>query len=475
MKKIITSTSMLLLVSAIVIGSSIAYFSDTERSDGNTFSAGEIDLGIDNSSYYNGVFNPDTSWLMTYDLSDGSGPSTDGKYLFFDFDDLKPGDWGEDTISIHVKDNDAWACLNIDLSAIDDNGLTEPEEEDGDTTGGVGEGELQKQIKFMWWKDDGDNVLEEDEANSVFYADLLAGLAGIEVPLADSTGNGVLSDTPLLGSETYYIGKAWCFGSFDLVPVEQDGFGPIIGADDYPTNGPDVRSAGVYCDGIETDNTTQSDSVVGDISFIAVQSRNNPDFKCEGGIGCLEKADVMLVLDRSSSISSSEMDTLKDAANAFVEALAPSPDGIHVGLVSFASNASLDVHLTSDAATVTSTINSLVSGGMTNTSEAIDFADTELGDPTYDRPDVDSPDIIVLITDGEPTVGGGKPIAEAAADAAKANGIEIFGVGVGITPTNALWMEEEIVSPPGSSHYFDATDFNALAAILEALANCDQP
>jgi len=257
-KKIIISLSVIGVVAAIAIGGTIAYFNDTETSEGNTFTAGELDLKIDNTSYYNGALNTETTW--TYDDEIG---------LFFNFQDLKPGDWGEDTISVHVYDNDAWACMDFNLYNADDNGLIEPEEDAGDTTGGPGRGELQNQINFVWWADDGDNVLEEGE--NVFRTTISLGeLNAFSVPLADSSGGGVLSSSPLVGCEDYYIGKAWCFGTLTLAPLAQEENG-----------GPDIRGPGIICDASGANNLTQSDSVQGTLSFRAVQSRNNDGFVCE--------------------------------------------------------------------------------------------------------------------------------------------------------------------------------------------------
>src|SRR3989338_5373634 len=120
MKKVLISLSIIAAVSAMAIGATTSFFSDTETSSGNTFTAGAIDLKIDNHSYYNWAESPLTSWDLS-DLTD---------QLFFNFLDLKPGDWGEDTISIHIDNNEAWACMDITLTATDDNGLTEPEGED---------------------------------------------------------------------------------------------------------------------------------------------------------------------------------------------------------------------------------------------------------------------------------------------------------------------------------------------------------
>ncbi len=273
MKKILLSIAVIGVAGALAISASNAIFSDVEMSTGNTFTAGEIDLKIDNTSYYSntpGLYNSETSWLMK-DLEEGTD-------FFFMFEDLKPGDWGEDTISLHVKDNDSWLCVDVTLTSDDDNGLTEPEEGDGDVTGGDGEGELADRVAFIWWADDGDNVLEEDE-----YLLPSGPLGALEVgetatvALADSTFNLWGDIGPFPGDDIRYIGKAWCFGRLTPEPLPQDheGFTVPVGG-----NGPDVRGTGFVCDGSVEDNITQTDGMTADISFRAVQSRNNTAFVC---------------------------------------------------------------------------------------------------------------------------------------------------------------------------------------------------
>ncbi|MEK7517455.1 MAG: hypothetical protein AAB583_02805, partial [Patescibacteria group bacterium] len=48
---------------------------------------------------------------------------------------------------------------------------------------------------------------------------------------------------------------------------------------------PLVRGPGFTCDGSDVDNKAQTDKVVGDLQFYAVQSRNNPDFECDADEG----------------------------------------------------------------------------------------------------------------------------------------------------------------------------------------------
>ncbi|OHA94800.1 MAG: hypothetical protein A3A96_02390 [Candidatus Zambryskibacteria bacterium RIFCSPLOWO2_01_FULL_39_39] len=274
MKKILLSSFLILFaVSSLVLGGTGAFFSDTETSSGNTFTAGAIDLKIDNTSYYNGVLNQGTTWSLT-DLTD---------HLFFDFDDLKPGDIGEDTISIHVDNNDAYVCAEVTLTSNEENGINNPEAEDQDITEGPGEGELAQNVNFIWWADDGDNVLEGDE--NIISQGPIGNLPlnqPYTVALADSGSNiwtGI--GGPVAGSDTKYIGKGWCFGNLSVTPVVQDG--AIVDtnpADGIPDNGPDARGAGFSCDGSLLDNTTQTDLLTADIKFSAVQSRHNQDFLC---------------------------------------------------------------------------------------------------------------------------------------------------------------------------------------------------
>ncbi len=270
MKKILKSLLTIAVVASLAVGASQAFFSDTETSSGNTFTAGAIDLKIDNSSWYNGVYQNDTSWELS-DLTD---------QLFFDFADLKPGDWGEDTLSLHVNNNDVWACLNISLTANDDNGCSEPELGDDPSCDNVPDdefdGELAQNLNFIFWVDDGDNVLEEDEydnGNGIMAAGSASEIFdGVTWSLADSQENNVGGNPgdPLVGLVTYYIGKAWCFGALTPAPVPPGG-----------NNTPSVNP-GVVCDGTLVNNAAQTDLLRGDIAFSAVQHRNNPDFVCEG-------------------------------------------------------------------------------------------------------------------------------------------------------------------------------------------------
>lgn len=268
MKRIITSLGMIVFAGALIAGGTGAFFSDTETSTGNVFTAGAIDLQIDNTSYgfdWNDPTNLDPvgNWGPNQTNSWAQDDLTN--QLFFNFTDLKPGDFGEDTISLHVNNNDAYACMAFDLTGTPENGQNEPEAA-VDQTAGSDDGELQNYLSFLFWMDDGDNVLEVGE-------EIIDDLTGLSSDIF--TGNWLAiadgDDDPLVGDTVNYIGKGWCFGDITADPeIAQVNEG-----------GPTPGNTGFICSGAEGDhNDAQTDGINVDVSFYAVQARNNSDFSC---------------------------------------------------------------------------------------------------------------------------------------------------------------------------------------------------
>ncbi|WP_049984493.1 VWA domain-containing protein [Halorubrum sp. BV1] len=178
-----------------------AYFNDTETFEGNTLTAGELDLKLDyKSTYLGGPGRLDDVVDMGYPDAEDLG---DGRYLLdqtpspadmqawedlvmeddFDFcspeadeylvngdgipvftlDDVKPGDSGEVTISLHICDNPAYLYLAGEITENAENGQSEPEAAVDETGGdpGDGMGELADFIEVcVWYDEDCDNVYE---------------------------------------------------------------------------------------------------------------------------------------------------------------------------------------------------------------------------------------------------------------------------------------------------------------------------
>lgn len=178
---------------------------------------------------------------------------------FFNFTDIKPGDSGKNVISLHVEDNDGWACVTINNLQNDDNGCTEPEgpPEGIDTTCGDNEGELAENLNFFAWIDDGDSFFEPDENEVPLFSNIVGPasdvLNGITYPIADSNTGG-----PLTATTTYYIGLTWCAGNLIV----------------------NQTTGNLNCDAVGMGNDCQSDSLSADITFYAEQYKNNPGFIC---------------------------------------------------------------------------------------------------------------------------------------------------------------------------------------------------
>ena len=130
-KKIILSLSVIAAVAAIVVGGTMAYFSDTEKSAGNTFTAGTIDISVDGH-------NP---WSET---------------AAYTLDDMKPGYVDHTNFVIKNKGtNPANITKSITGISDDENGIDEPEcvaysgSWDGSTcSGGTAVNNLQNVITY---------------------------------------------------------------------------------------------------------------------------------------------------------------------------------------------------------------------------------------------------------------------------------------------------------------------------------------
>lgn len=277
-KRIALPVAMLVVVGAAAVASTGAFFSDTETSTGNTFTAGAIDLQIDSEQHYNGnvctlgdhdnddqtedtyawVGNasypvPGTECTGSWTLKDLDDNSATGD-KFFNFDDIKPGDFGENTISIHIETNDAYMCASLKNVTEADNGQTEPEDA-VDTDGDAG-AELDDVLTFFAWVDDGDNIYEPQNSELALGTPTAASsLVPVTWALADSTVNGGAAIT---AGSTQYLGVAWCAG--DMTVNHTDGT--------------------ITCDGSTVDNASQTDSWATDIEFYIEQARNNTGFEC---------------------------------------------------------------------------------------------------------------------------------------------------------------------------------------------------
>jgi Mg-chelatase subunit ChlD len=174
------------------------------------------------------------------------------------------------------------------------------------------------------------------------------------------------------------------------------------------------------------------------------------------------KADVMLVIDRSGSMNDQgKLEAAKQAALAFIATMDLSRD--RVGLVAFESSAQLVESLTSDASSLLSAILGMTAQGGTNIGEAVSMAQAELRGANG-RPDAQPS--MVLLTDGRPTDPGGQDAALAAASAAKDAGTRLFTIGYGQDADPDLLA----AMASTSSHFFYAPSERELERIYSEVA-----
>ena len=144
----------------------------------------------------------------------------------------------------------------------------------------------------------------------------------------------------------------------------------------------------------------------------------------------VSRTTVMLAIDVSGSmnaddVSPTRIDALKSAADKFIKNV---PPDINLGLVSFSTDASLEVPPTTDHASVQDAVDSLSAYGGTAIGEAI-FTCLDAIDKLPKSPDGSpAPARIVLMSDGSTNEGRSN---DEAAQAAKAKGVPVWTIAFG--------------------------------------------
>jgi len=191
------------------------------------------------------------------------------------------------------------------------------------------------------------------------------------------------------------------------------------------------------------------------LAFIAVFSLSlfitpTPQARAQSTTG----VDLMLVIDGSGSISSSNFVLERDFARSLLGQCS-----IRAGAIQFSSTSSVVSPLTSNLADVDAALvamtqlrgNTDIGAGLTSAFQQFQ----QNGQPGNRQ-------VVVLLTDG---ASSGSPAGVAAPF--KSAGGEIFGVGVGLSDMTQITA---IASSPASKYVFSVNDFNALPTILAQLA-----
>lgn len=209
--------------------------------------------------------------------------------------------------------------------------------------------------------------------------------------------------------------------------------------------------------------------------------RANPAFPARCGVR------VTLVYDVSGSISAGEAATMKKASTEFVDALAGTPSSIAIASFATAAPAAGNADLAPTSVAD--------DGGVATVKTAIGALSRPTGDDRYTNWDaafrsvVGQSDVVVLFTDGSPTVHDVPAVyppvltgldqldaGVLSANAVKAAGARVMAVGVG--DLDQLSKENlALVSGPVEGQDFAVTTFADVRTVFRALADalCPRP
>ncbi|KAK3244880.1 hypothetical protein CYMTET_45530 [Cymbomonas tetramitiformis] len=176
---------------------------------------------------------------------------------------------------------------------------------------------------------------------------------------------------------------------------------------------------------------------------------------------CETPAEVMMVIDGSSSESSGNFSKILDFANELSKSFNVSASMVHIGVVQFSSKglAKVVIPLSDDPAAISSAISGMAqSGGDTAIGDGIRMAEAEInkGRKTVKH-------VMILMTDGAENQGT-NPL-DASYDA-KAEGTEIIILGVG--DHVHLQALDAYASMPSSTHVYNPADFDSLKNFVDA-------
>lgn len=180
---------MIAAVGAIVVGATGAYFSDTEISTGNTFTAGTLDLNLE-------------------------GDNID--VLMFNVSSLAPGSSGDEEVNLeNVGNLDGFLDISFLNLVNDDVSCNDPESDVDETCGASEVGELADNLDVLAYLDENDNNVYNAGTDVLIYDNKAVDIAGEQ-----------LSDQALSSGSTKIFRLEWSVDSSvgNIIQSDNTGF-----------------------------------------------------------------------------------------------------------------------------------------------------------------------------------------------------------------------------------------------------------
>lgn len=171
-----------------------------------------------------------------------------------------------------------------------------------------------------------------------------------------------------------------------------------------------------------------SNKSIGNVSAIGCQDYINVTLGITAAPDIVSNpTDIVLLLDRSGSMSGQPLADLKTGVDTFIDIIETATggsgqigSGSRIGIVSFSDTATDDTGLITSVTDLKTAVAALTAGGLTNHGDAFSEGTSLLSASTNHK-------VMVMFTDGETTTG---PDPSPIAAAARAQGITIYCIGL---------------------------------------------
>ena len=175
---------------------------------------------------------------------------------------------------------------------------------------------------------------------------------------------------------------------------------------------------------------------------------------------------MVFVVDASTSVTENNFLVMKDFIKDFLFNANIDDGNVRVGIIIYSTEDYLQFHLNEhkDKLALFTAIDDIpYRYGSTNTADALNTMRTQMyTEANGDRPGV--PNVAIVITDGVSNINSRRTIPEA--EQARAEGIHIYAIGIGLTDTTEL---DGIASQPASENSFAVQEFSELRNLRDTL------